>query len=115
MLYQSVQNAVLADKNPIKVIEVIISEVQGSNQWKIDVIDHGQGIPDLHKEKIFQRFVRVRSEKRGSGLGLHIVKTILAKLGGEISVQNRVTDDYTQGTHFTIKLPKIEIEDFPAS
>lgn len=109
------QNAVLADKNPIKVIEVIISEVQGSNQWKIDVIDHGQGIPDLHKEKIFQRFVRVRSEKRGSGLGLHIVKTILAKLGGEISVQNRVTDDYTQGTHFTIKLPKIEIEDFPAS
>ncbi|MFW9905632.1 MAG: sensor histidine kinase [Candidatus Thorarchaeota archaeon] len=107
------QNAVLADQHPIKVIEVIISEDQNADKWKIDVIDHGEGIPDSQKEKIFQRFYKARSKKIGSGLGLHIVKTILSKLGGEISVQNRVLDDYTQGTHFAIKLPKIEITNFP--
>ncbi|UCG01811.1 MAG: HAMP domain-containing histidine kinase [Candidatus Heimdallarchaeota archaeon] len=109
------QNAVLADKNPIKVVDIIVSDIQESDQWKIDVIDRGEGIPDSKKEKIFKRFFRVRSEKRGSGLGLHIVKTILKKLGGEISVSNRVLDDYTQGTRFEILLPKIEITDFPTS
>ncbi len=109
------QNAVLADQNPIKMVEVIISDVQDSNQWKIDVIDHGEGIPDSNKEKIFQRWFRARSEKRGSGLGLYIVKTILEKFGGEISVSNRIIGDYTQGTHFEISLPKIEIANFPAS
>ena len=107
------QNAVLADQNPIKKVDVIISEVQETNQWKIDVIDHGKGIPDSNKEKIFQRFYRARSERRGSGLGLHIVKTILEKLEGEISVCNRVKGDYTKGTHFEILLPKIKVANFP--
>ncbi|MFX1505989.1 MAG: sensor histidine kinase [Promethearchaeota archaeon] len=106
------QNAVLADQHPIKVIDVSISEVYSSN-WKIDVIDRGEGIPDSQKEKVFQRYFRARSEKSGSGLGLHIVKTILSKLGGEISVHNRVSGDYSQGTHFEILIPKIEIENFP--
>ncbi|MFX0124674.1 MAG: sensor histidine kinase [Candidatus Hodarchaeota archaeon] len=109
------QNAVLADQNSVKVVDVIISEVQESNQWKIDVLDHGEGIPDSNKEKIFHRFFRSRSEKKGSGLGLYIVKTILEKFGGEISVLNRIPGDYTQGTHFEILLPKIEIDNFPDS
>jgi two-component system phosphate regulon sensor histidine kinase PhoR len=107
------QNAVLADQHPVKEVEITISEVQNSDQWKIDVIDHGEGIPDSQKEKIFERYFRARSGKRGSGLGLHIVKTILGKLGGEISVDNRIMGDYTKGTHFEIKLPKIEIANFP--
>lgn len=109
------QNAVLADQNPIKKVEVIVSEVQEANQWKIDVIDFGEGIPDSDKEKIFQRFFRARSERKGSGLGLHIVKTILEKLEGKIKVSNRVMGDYTQGTHFEILLPKVESANFPDS
>lgn len=109
------QNAVFADPHPVKRIEIIVDEVQGARNWKIEVIDHGEGIPDSLKEKIFQRFFQARSSKKGSGLGLYIVKTILQKFGGEIIVTNRVMDDYTQGTRFVITLPKIEIPNFPES
>ncbi|UCG90164.1 MAG: HAMP domain-containing histidine kinase [Candidatus Heimdallarchaeota archaeon] len=109
------QNAVLADPHPLKQIEIIVDEVQGEQKWKIEVIDHGEGIPDSLKEKIFQRFFRARSGKKGSGLGLYIVKTILEKFGGEISVTNRVINDFTQGTRFVISLPRIEIANFPES
>ncbi|MHA2053394.1 MAG: ATP-binding protein, partial [Candidatus Hodarchaeales archaeon] len=60
------------------------------------------------KLKIFQRLFRVRSTKRGSGLGLYITKTIIEKFDGKIEVENRVKDDYTKGTRFKILLPKSE-------
>ncbi len=114
-LINLLQNAVLADHNPVKRIEIVVDEGQGKEHWKIEVIDHGEGIPDDLKDKIFQRLFRARSGKRGSGLGLHIVKTILEKLGGEIIVTDRVMGDYTQGSRFMITLPKVNISDFPDS
>ncbi|MFX1282950.1 MAG: sensor histidine kinase [Promethearchaeota archaeon] len=114
-LLNLLQNAVFADPNPVKRIEILIDEVQGARKWKVEVIDHGEGIPDSLKEKLFQRFFRARSSKKGSGLGLYIVKTILEKFEGEITVTNRVVDDYTQGTRFEITLPRIEIANFPES
>ena len=112
-LINLLQNAVLADHNPVKRIGIVVNEVQGAEQWKIQIVDHGEGIPDDLKAKVFERLFRTRTEKRGSGLGLYIVKTILEKLRGEISVKNRVIGDYTQGSRFEIKLPKVEVPNFP--
>ncbi|MHA2243820.1 MAG: sensor histidine kinase [Candidatus Hodarchaeales archaeon] len=110
-LINLLQNAVLADHNPVKRIEIVVNEVQ--EQWKIQVIDHGEGIPDDLKNKIFKRLFRARTGKKGSGLGLYIVETILEKLGGGISVKNRVIGDYKQGSKFEIKLPIVEVPNFP--
>ena len=112
-LINLLQNAVLADHNPVKRIEIVVNEVQGAEQWKIQIVDHGEGIPDDLKDKVFERLFRTRTRKRGSGLGLYIVKTILEKLRGEISVKNRVIGDHKQGSRFEIKLPKVEIPNFP--
>ena len=47
----------------------------------LDVADRGVGVPEAHRERIFERFHRVptgdRHDVKGFGLGLHYVRTIL--------------------------------------
>lgn len=67
---------------------------------KIEIEDNGIGIQEEYKERIFNMFFVVNSNK-GSGLGLYIVKETLNKLNGSISVfsENKV------GSKFTVTLP----------
>ncbi|MHA2253288.1 MAG: ATP-binding protein, partial [Candidatus Kariarchaeaceae archaeon] len=104
------QNAVLADKNPIKKIIVEINSEKDDNICKITITDRGEGIPDEMKEKIFKRFFRIRSRSKGSGLGLRISKSILEKLDGKITVRDRITGDFSQGSCFIVSLPEVNIE-----
>lgn len=72
---------------------------------KIEISDQGKGIPKEDLENIFGRFYRVdKTHSRrlgGAGLGLSIVKTIITKHDGTISVDSKVGE----GTTFTIILP----------
>ncbi len=59
----------------------------------LSVYDTGQGVPEAHLPRLFDRFYRV-SEGRtrdcgGTGLGLSIVRNAVRFHGGEISVRNR--------------------------
>jgi len=58
----------------------------------LQVADHGIGIPDLEKTRIFDRFYRVGSEEtrntKGTGLGLYIVKQVLDKHQAAIQVRD---------------------------
>ena len=67
----------------------------------VEVIDTGIGISPQHQQAIFDRFVKVNSFKQGTGLGLTICKTIIERLGGNISV----TSEVGKGTTFTFVLP----------
>ncbi len=55
---------------------------------RIDVIDHGIGIPQNRQQALFKRFVQVDSSSAklygGAGLGLAICKTLVQKMGGRI-------------------------------
>lgn len=83
----------------------------------IDVKDTGIGIPKDRVLDIFNRFERLDKrlsrEKEGSGLGLNIVKKIIEKHDGTISVSS----EENKGTKFTIKLKRsneeIIYEDMP--
>ena len=71
----------------------------------LSVSDSGPGIPKAEQERIFERFYRLGSELRretqGIGIGLSIVKHIVAAHGGRVTVES-VTG---QGSRFTIILP----------
>ena len=71
----------------------------------IDVHDDGCGIPEVHLERIFERFYRVdRARSReagGTGLGLAIVKHIARSHGGAVTVQSTLG----VGSTFTVTLP----------
>lgn len=66
--------------------------------WKIK--DSGCGIPDEIANKIFEPFVS--GKNNGTGLGMFIVKSLIEKHGGNISVKSKVGE----GTEMNISLPK---------
>jgi signal transduction histidine kinase len=71
----------------------------------IKVRDTGTGIAPEHLPHVFDRFYKVdpsrSGDKPGSGLGLSIVKAIVERHGGTVSVASQPQ----QGTEFTIRLP----------
>ena len=74
---------------------------------KIEFSDNGRGIKDSMKEMIFNRAYNQNKSTVGMGLGLSLVKKIVENLKGNVSVENRVIDDYTQGSNFIILLPEV--------
>ena len=72
----------------------------------ISVADHGQGIPEADRTRIFDRFVQLdQSSTRaqgGTGLGLFICKTLAEQIGAELAVDETPGG----GSTFTLRLPR---------
>ncbi len=72
----------------------------------IEVRDHGEGVAEQLRTKIFERFYRVdnsrNSETGGSGIGLSIVATIVERHGGTIVCEETPGG----GATFRISIPK---------
>lgn len=73
----------------------------------IQVRDKGRGIASSERKAIFRRFVRgtaaVATNAKGSGVGLAMVRHIVAAHGGEI----QVASEPGQGSAFTMLLPLV--------
>jgi signal transduction histidine kinase len=85
---------------------VCVAVQQVQDQVRISVSDTGIGIPKESLGKIFDRFYRVHrtgSRVQGTGLGLTIVKEIVAMHGGRIEVES----EEGRGSKFTVVLPLI--------
>ena len=70
------------------------------NYAVLAVIDQGAGIPVDKREDIFSPFVRLKQEKKGSGLGLSLVSQIVEAHQGQI-----LTDTWQGKTRFLVILP----------
>jgi signal transduction histidine kinase len=72
---------------------------------KLEVEDHGIGIPASEQGKIFEKFYRVGDplvhNTKGSGLGLSLVRHIVKAHGGDVLVDSAPG----RGSKFTITLP----------
>ena len=72
---------------------------------KLEVVDHGIGIPVEEQSKIFEKFYRVGDplvhNTKGSGLGLSLVRHIAQAHGGDVAVDSSPG----RGSRFTITLP----------
>jgi PAS domain S-box-containing protein len=83
-------------------IEVSVSEVGDGH--RITVRDNGRGIPPEHASRIFEPFQSFpRAEgRRGTGMGLAIVKKIAEKQGGRVWVESAPGE----GAAFHVLLPR---------
>lgn len=68
------------------------------------VTDHGFGIPEEHRDKLFQKFYRIKAYNRqkGNGLGLAYVKGVVLKHNGSITFESNPEI----GTRFIVRLPQ---------
>lgn len=89
-------------------IEIAIdgnARVNGKPFLVLEVRDHGEGIPEQLREKVFERFYRVdnsrNSETGGSGLGLAIVSSIVLRHEGTIVA----TETAGGGATFRVSIP----------
>jgi signal transduction histidine kinase len=74
---------------------------------ELEMVDHGQGIPEADLKRVFERFYRVdkartRGAAGGSGLGLAIVKHQVENYGGQVGVDSVPG----QGCRFWVRLKK---------
>jgi two-component system OmpR family sensor kinase len=73
----------------------------------LEVADHGPGLTEDEKSRVFERFYRSASDRGrdsgGAGLGLSIVNALVAAHGGRIGV----ADTSGGGATFTVELPLI--------
>lgn len=68
------------------------------------VKDTGPGIPRNILGKIFDPFFTTKEQGKGTGLGLHIVRDIVGRYGGTVSVQSAAGE----GASFTVAFPIVE-------
>jgi signal transduction histidine kinase len=87
------------------VSRVAVSVRRGPGGVRVVVVDDGPGIPPEDRERVFDRFVRLDSDRSrsagGSGLGLAIVREIVAAHGGQVGIGAGLGT----GTSVTVQLP----------
>lgn len=78
-----------------------------SDRLRIEVQDEGLGIPHSEQTRIFERFYRLDADMTrgvgGSGLGLHIARELVLRMGGTIGVESTPGE----GSTFTVTLPRL--------
>ena len=79
------------------------AESDNGRYCRVTISDNGIGFNEIYKEKIFTMFQRLHSKEafEGTGIGLAIVKKIVEKHNGIITVSSREGE----GTTFTLVLP----------
>jgi len=81
-------------------------EHTGTEQATLRVRDRGVGIPQNELRRIFKRFYRARdivtTRVKGTGLGLFIVRSVIARHGGKVFAESAGPG---QGSTFTVQLP----------
>ena len=85
---------------------VVLTAREGEGRVHFSVTDRGIGISRAHLKLIFGRFYRVPDEnvntRRGTGLGLFVVSSLVRTLGGRLTAES---DGPGQGTTMQFALP----------
>ena len=105
MLFRNLIDNAVKYAGPEPRVEVVL-RLQPDGGVLTRVRDNGKGVPLRLRRKIFGRFVRLglelERERPGTGLGLHIVWTLVRRLGGRVRVRD---PERGPGAVFEVVLP----------
>jgi signal transduction histidine kinase len=84
-------------------VAVMLKAIDGAVQ--LQVRDTGVGIPEEHRERVFERFHRIEGTQartfEGTGIGLAFVQELVRLHGGEVRVESVLG----RGSTFTVTIP----------
>lgn len=106
LLTQAINNVIdNAEKYSPHAPHIVVQTRDSGKGIAIDIIDNGIGIAPQMKQKVFEKFFRVRSgdiHVKGFGLGLSFVKSVVRSHHGEVSL----ISELDKGTDVRIFLPR---------
>ena len=91
----------IAEKGESSLGHIWVSTRRDHHEVSITVRDDGPGIVPENLKKIFDMFFTTKPPGKGTGQGLALVKSIIHRHGGVISVQS----EPGQGASFVVRLP----------
>jgi signal transduction histidine kinase len=84
-------------------VEIVVTRRDG--RARVEVRDHGPGIPEEFRPRIFEKFSQADASdarrRGGTGLGLAISKELVERMGGSIGFESEAG----QGACFYVELP----------
>ncbi len=87
------------EENHVTQRRVTVKIASENSHTVTTVCDNAGGIPETIMETLFEQYVTTK-EKKGTGIGLHLSRSIIEKIGGTVTVHNM-----QEGACFTITLP----------
>ena len=84
---------------PGSPVDIAIAPLHGTVE--LTVADHGTGITDEQRPRLFSKFTRLSSDTSGMGLGLYLSRGIARAHGGEL----RLAQSGPDGSVFALELP----------
>ncbi len=79
-----------------------IEAVAGDRWVEIRIRDHGSGIPERIRDRLFEPFTTTKPPGKGTGLGLSLARNIVLDHEGEIEIES----PQGRGTCVTVRLPR---------
>jgi Signal transduction histidine kinase len=86
--------------NDTEAPEIVISTTASDDMLAVRIADNGPGVSDERKESIFGKGEQ-GLESEGTGMGLHLVDTLITEYGGDVWVE----DSELGGAVFVVALP----------
>jgi signal transduction histidine kinase len=84
---------------------IVLAAAQAGNNVRLSVQDEGPGIPEDHRDRVWEPYHRLEREVgaqvTGSGIGLAVVDELVAEHGGRAWVE----DAPSGGARFVVELP----------
>ena len=105
LLSIAIKNVIMNAVKYCGPLPIKITLTKSNEFYNLSIFDQGPGIPDVEKNRIFEKFYRIGDEmtrsKKGTGLGLYLTKKIIKEHFGEIDVEDKLPT----GSIFKIRLP----------
>ncbi|HCK84741.1 MAG TPA: hypothetical protein DHW63_09580 [Hyphomonadaceae bacterium] len=102
VLSNLVRNAAQAMKDHARAEKAVtVRGILVDGRCEIDVIDHGPGVPEKLRARLFEPFVSAAPEAGGAGLGLAIARELTLAMGGNLELAR----SGAEGATFRVTLP----------
>jgi len=93
ILFNIIRNAVQAMNKPNG--RIIVNAVANDQKVVLSINDNGCGISEEGLSKLFNPFYTTKGPDKGTGLGLYIVRQVVERNNGKISVQSKLGEGTT--------------------